>query len=126
VRNTLILALTSSRRSGLSLLDVDAGLLGNSSSALNDNTRQSTATATYNWRISPLTSINLSANYNLSESLSSPARRDNNRSVRLNLTRQFARKVNGNLELRRSKGATAVAGRDYTENAISASLSKQF
>ncbi len=125
VRSTLILALTSSRRSGLSLLDVDAGLLGGSSSALNDNTRQSGGTATYNWRISPFTSMNLSANYNRSESLSL-ARRDNNRSVRLNLTRQFARKLNGNLELRRTKGATAVAGRDYTENAISASLSKQF
>jgi uncharacterized protein (PEP-CTERM system associated) len=125
VRSTLILALTSSRRTGLSLLDVDAGLLGGSSSALNDNTRQNGGTATYNWRISPRTSMNLSANYSRSESLSL-TRTDNNRALRMNLTHQFARKVNGNLELRRTKGATAVAGRDYTENAISASVSKQF
>jgi uncharacterized protein (PEP-CTERM system associated) len=62
---------------------------------------------------------------NRSESLSQD-RTDNNRSVRLSMTRQFARQVNGSVELRRVKGVTAVAGRDYTENAVSASVSKQF
>lgn len=124
-RGTLVLALVSSRRNGLSLLDVDAGLLGGSSNTLNDNTRQTGATATLNWRLSPLTGINLTGTVNRSESLSQ-VRSDNNRSIRLTLTRQFARKVNGNVEVRRVKGVTAVAGRDYTENAISASVSKQF
>lgn len=124
-RGTLVLALVSSRRNGLSLLDVDAGLLGGSTNTLNDNTRQTGATATFNWRLSPRTSVNLTGAVNRSESLSQD-RTDNNRSVRLNMTRQFARKVTGSVELRRVKGATAVAGRDYTENAISASLGKQF
>lgn len=125
VRGTLVLALVNSRRNGLSLLDVDAGLLGGSNSTLNDNTRQTGATATLNWRLSPRTGLNLTGAVNRSESLSQ-VRSDNNRSIRLTLTRQFARKVNGNVEVRRVKGVTAVAGRDYTENAISASVSKQF
>ena len=124
-RGTLVLALVNSRRNGLSLLDVDAGLLGGSTNTLNDNTRQTGATATFNWRLSPRTGLNLTGTVNRSESLSQD-RSDNNRSIRLSLTRQFARKVNGNLEVRRVKGVTAVAGRDYTENAISASVSKQF
>lgn len=124
-RGTLVLALVSARRSGLSLLDVDAGLLGSSTNTLNDNTRQTGATVTANWRLSPFTAVNLTGNVNRSKSLSQD-RLDNNRSVRLNLTRQFARQVSGNVEVRRVKGATAVAGRDYTENAISASVSKQF
>jgi uncharacterized protein (PEP-CTERM system associated) len=124
-RGTLVLALVNSRRNGLSLTDVDAGLLGGSSNTLNDNTRQSSATATLNWRLSPRTSVNLTGSVNRSESLSQD-RTDNNRSVRLSMTRQFARQVNGSVELRRVKGVTAVAGRDYTENAVSASVSKQF
>jgi uncharacterized protein (PEP-CTERM system associated) len=124
-RGTLVLALVNSRRNGLSLLDVDAGLLGGSTNTLNDNTRQTGGTATFNWRLSPRTGLNLTGTVNRSESLSQD-RSDNNRSIRLSLTRQFARKVNGNLEVRRVKGVTAVAGRDYTENAISASVSKQF
>jgi uncharacterized protein (PEP-CTERM system associated) len=104
---------------------VDAGLLGSSTNTLNDNTRQTGATVTANWRLSPFTAVNLTGNVNRSKSLSQD-RLDNTRSVRLNLTRQFARQVSGNVEVRRVKGATAVAGRDYTENAISASVSKQF
>ena len=124
-RGTLILALSDFRRDGLSVVDVDAGLLGASNNTLNDNTRQTGGTATANWRLSPHSSINLGLGRNKTRSLAT-GRVDNTSSYRINLTRQFAGKLYGNVELRKVKGATAVAGRDYTENAVSASLSKQF
>ncbi|CAN7661753.1 TIGR03016 family PEP-CTERM system-associated outer membrane protein [Pseudoduganella sp. LjRoot289] len=124
-RGTLILSLVDSRRSGLSVIDVDAGLLGATNNTLNENTHQTAATATVNWRLSPYSSVNLGASRNKSRSLASD-RVDNNTSYRLNLTRQFARNLHGSIELRKAKGATAVAGRGYTENAVSASLNKLF
>jgi uncharacterized protein (PEP-CTERM system associated) len=124
-RASLILTLFDSRRTGLSLVDVDAGLLGSSTNALNDNTHQTGGTATYNWRLSPRSSINFGLNYNKARSLSAD-RGDNNTAYRINLMHEFAHKLQGNVEVRHVKGATAVAGRDYTENALSASLSKQF
>lgn len=124
-RWTLILSLVDARRNGLSLIDVDAGLLGATSNTLNENTHQTSANATANWRLSPYSSINFGLARNKARSLATE-RVDNNTSYRINLTHQFARRLYGNVELRKVKGATAVAGRDYTENAVSASLGKQF
>lgn len=124
-RGTLILSLVDARRNGLSLIDVDAGLLGASSNTLNENTHQTSASATANWRLSPYSSVNLGVNRNKSRSLATD-RVDDYISYRINLTHQFARNLMGTAELRKVKGVTAVAGRDYTENAVSASLAKQF
>lgn len=124
-RGTLIVTLVDARRNGLSVLDVDAGLLGGTNNTLNENTHQTGGSATVNWRLSPHTGLNFSASRNKARSLSSD-RVDNNTSYRINLTRQFANKLQGNVELRKVKGVTAVAGRDYTENAVSASLGKLF
>ncbi|SFU47290.1 TIGR03016 family PEP-CTERM system-associated outer membrane protein [Pseudoduganella namucuonensis] len=123
-RTSTILSLQSARRDGLSSSVVDSGLLGVTNSALNDNTRQSGASIIVNWRLSSRTGINFTADYMHVESLT-VERTDINRSLRLNLTRELRPKLRGQFELRHVEGSTS-ARVPYTENAVSASLNKQF
>jgi uncharacterized protein (PEP-CTERM system associated) len=115
----------------LSLENVDNQLLGSVNHTLNDNTHQSSVGATLNYRLSSRTSVDASAVYGRVRSLALAGVADNNRTdttrtVRLNLRRQFGNTLTGGLELRRVKGTVADGARDYTENAIAASLSKHF
>ncbi len=123
-RSTLILALVDSRRTALSSQQVDNALLGSSNSNLNDNTRQSAANASLNWRWSARTSVNLVGSYSSTKS-ESASRSDKNKALRLTMSREFQARLRGSVELRRVRGA-AVDGKSYTENAVAASLSKQF
>jgi uncharacterized protein (PEP-CTERM system associated) len=124
-RTTMVLSATASRRTALSVQQSDSALLGSSLANLNDNTRQTGASASLNYRISPRSGLNLSAGVNRNESLSTGLK-DNNKSVRLSLTRQFLSKLKGSVEVRRIQGTLPLAGaRNYRENAISATLSMQ-
>jgi uncharacterized protein (PEP-CTERM system associated) len=111
------------RRNGLSSTAVDAGLQGNTSSILNDNTHQSRGNVTWNWRLSTRTGVLATADATRVRSISANTTTDT-RSLRIGLTHQLQPKLRGTIDVRRLKGGLASA--KYTENAISASLSKQF
>jgi uncharacterized protein (PEP-CTERM system associated) len=128
---TLILALMDAKRTALSLVNVDSGLLGSTNNALNDNTHQSNVSATLSWRLSSRTSMDASAIYARVRSLallnqSDSTRTDTTRTARVSLRRQFGQTLSGALELRRAKGTLSDGARDYTENAVMATLSKHF
>jgi uncharacterized protein (PEP-CTERM system associated) len=124
-RGTLLVSLTDARRVGLSSLRVDSDLLGSSNSLLNDNTRQSSASVSFNWRLSTRTAATAGASYNMARSLSVD-RTDTNLGLNLGLGHDFARELRGSLQLRRVRGDVLAGNSTYTENALSASLSKQF
>lgn len=122
-RTSTILALFDTRRQALSAVQSSSVLLGNNSSNINDDSRQQGGSATLNWRLSPLSSVNASAMYSKSTSLLSTLD-TTNRSLRLMYTRQFARHVSGDIEVRREQGG--LVGGSYRENAIVAHVVKQF
>lgn len=124
-RGTLLVNLTDSRREALSTQRADNDLLGSINNQLNDDIRQTGASASFSWRLSSRTGANIGASRSRSRSLT-VNRTDNNNSVRAGVSHEFARKVNGSVEVRRTRGATVAADSKYTENAVSASLNKRF
>lgn len=122
VRSTLLLSLYDSRRNALSAVQADSPLLGSIGTNLNDDTRQRGIAATASYRLSSRS--NAFAMLEVSRSRSQ--RTDisqNNRSFRIGLNRQFERKLQGTLEVRRVAGSTGGLDESYTENAVAATLS---
>ena len=131
-RTTTVFSLFDTRRNALSSSQVDSGLLGPNNTTINDNTRQTGGSLSTNWRLTSRTGVIVSANINNTQSLSTGID-DNNRSVRLGMTHIFQPGMSGMVEIRRVKGSNLFdaaggiqGGRDYTENAIVATLSKKF
>ena len=124
-RGTLLVNVSDSRREALSAQRADNDLLGSINSQLNDDIRQTGASASFNWRLSGRTGASIGVSRSRSRSLS-VNRSDNNNSLRAGVSHEFARKVNGSVEVRRTRGATVSADSKYTENAVSASLNKRF
>lgn len=126
VRSSLIASYSNTKRTALSPEGVDAGLntdivVG----GLLDNTRQSAVTLALNYRLSSLTAATLAASKSRSLSVATGIRQDQT-TVSFNVNHQFARKLMGNVELRRNQGgALDASNRTYRENAISASLNYQ-
>jgi uncharacterized protein (PEP-CTERM system associated) len=125
-KSALIASLSSTRRTALSPEGVDAPLTTDQVlGGLNDNTRQVSASLSLNYRLSPRTSATLSTSKSRNLSTTTGIRQDQT-NVNFIVTRQFARKLSGNVEVRRNQGDTFDArGRGYRENAISASLNYQ-
>ena len=123
-RTTLIVTLANMQRTGLSTVQTASDLLGPNASALNDNLRQRSATAVLNWRWSARTAVNVAADYSTTRS-EQLGNNGNNKALRLALNHRLAQRLTANLELRRVQGALG-GGSHYTENAITATLSKQF
>lgn len=121
--STLIVTLTDARRQALSAATVDSGLLGSSTSALNENTRQDSITGILNWRLNTRTSANLSADYTRVTSVTQN-RTDNHSSLRMILTHELQSQLSGNLEVRRLRGGVSPAS--YIENAIAVAITKKF
>lgn len=111
------------RRDALSIRESDSVLLGNSLSSLNDNTSQKGFTAQLDYRVNGRTNLSLISdivdNASLSNGLSARSS-----SVRFAMHHQLRAKMHGTVELRRIEGAI-LAGRPYTENAVSASINMQ-
>jgi uncharacterized protein (PEP-CTERM system associated) len=124
--STLIFTVADTRRNALSLINTDSPLLGSNNSSLNDDTHQTSAGANVNWRLSSRTSVDLAALYNKARSLSLASRTDTTHTVRLGLRRQLGSTLSAAMEVRRTKGTSLDGARDYTENALSASLNKHF
>lgn len=120
---TTVLTVQDMRRNGLSNTNVDSGLLGNTSSVLNDNTRQTGGNVTWNWRLSTRTGVLATADVTRIESISAKTSTIN-RSLRAGLTHQLQPTLRGALEVRRVSGGLGAS--HYTENAVAASLNKQF
>lgn len=123
--SVLVLSVTDERRNALSSVQSDSTLLGSRFGSLNDNSHQRGGNATFNYRLSPRSSLNLSANFNKADSLVQNAT-SINRAFRLALSRQLGRQLDGDIELRRQTGSVAGAGGGYRENAIVFHLNQRF
>jgi uncharacterized protein (PEP-CTERM system associated) len=124
-KNSLVLSLFHVTRDPQTSQAQDSPLLGSSTLALNDRTKQVGGNAFWNWRIGPRTSGNINAGYTRN-SYPSLGRTDNDKSLRFSLTRQFQPKLNGSVELRRLQRDSSQDGGDYRENALTVSLFMRF
>jgi uncharacterized protein (PEP-CTERM system associated) len=122
-RTTTVLTVQDMRRNGLSSTDVDSGLLGNTSSVLNDNTRQTGGNVTWNWRLSTRTGVLATADVTRIRSISANTNTIN-RGLRIGLTHQLQPTLRGAIDLRHVSGGLGAS--HFTENAVAASLNKQF
>lgn len=120
---TTVLTVQDLRRNGLSSTDVDAGLQGNTSTLLSDNTRQTGGNVTWNWRLSTRTGMVATADVTRVRSISANTT-TTNRGIRVALTHQMQPKLRAAIDVRRLSGGLGAA--KYTENAIGASLNQQF
>lgn len=123
--SVLVLSVTDERRNALSSVQSDSTLLGSRFGSLNDNSHQRGASAVFNYRLSPRSSLNLSANVVKADSLVQQAT-SINRAFRVALSRQLGRTLDGDIELRRQTGSVAGAGGGYRENAIVFHLNQRF
>ncbi|MFC5477638.1 TIGR03016 family PEP-CTERM system-associated outer membrane protein [Massilia suwonensis] len=119
-----VLTLFADQRIALSSGEVDSELLGNQLFGLNDNVRQVGASAAYSYKMNARTSATASLTATRSQSLNTNLERDQ-QTLRLNLTQRFGRKVSGVVELRHTRGERGFNSADYTENAISATITAQ-
>ncbi|HEY0586053.1 MAG TPA: TIGR03016 family PEP-CTERM system-associated outer membrane protein [Pseudoduganella sp.] len=124
-RTTSTFTVFKNKREMLSSQQVDSALLGSSLLSLNDNTEQTGAMASISYRPGAQTVATLIGNATNVKSLSD-SRSSQHRDLRFNLSRTFSSRTNGSVELRRMQGSSAVGGLDYTENAVSATLSTRF
>lgn len=122
-RTTTIMTLQDMRRNGLSSTDVDSGLLGNTSTVLNDNTHQTGGNVTWNWRLSTRTGVLATADVTRIRSISAKTT-TTTKGLRIGLTHQLQSKLRGSIDVRRLSGGLGPA--QYTENAIAASITQQF
>ncbi|BCB26600.1 hypothetical protein SKTS_14860 [Sulfurimicrobium lacus] len=121
VRNNLIFSLFSVSREAQTTQAADSALLGTSNLALSDKTKQVGGNAIWNLRLGPRTSTYLNAGY-ARNTYPVLGRTDNDKNLRLGLTRQFQPKLSGAVELRRLQRDSSQSGSDYRENAITASV----
>ncbi|QNA98053.1 TIGR03016 family PEP-CTERM system-associated outer membrane protein [Massilia sp. Se16.2.3] len=121
--STAVLSAYASERVALSSSEADSGLLGSQLRSLNDSVRQVGVNASYNYRLSARSSAQASASASHTRSLTTDLE-GNQQSLRLGLTHRFGRSVRGSLEVRRLVGESEIR-HDYTENAVSATLTVQ-
>ena len=121
--STLISAFAN-ERIALSTGQADADLLGTELFSLNDNVRQVGLSAAHSYRLNALTRATATLSASRSRSLTTDLEQDQ-KSLRLAMTRRFSRKLSGVVELRHVRSDRGLLGAGYTENAISATLSAQ-
>lgn len=124
-KNILVLSLFNTLREAQTPQSQDITLLNSVNLALNDKTKQVGVNASWNWRIGSRTSANFGAGYTRS-SYPSLGRADNDKIIRISLTRQLQSKLNGSIEFRHLQRDSSQSGGDYSENALIASLSMRF
>lgn len=124
-KNTLILSLFKVSRDAQTEQTQDSALFGSSILPLSDRTKQVGGNAFWSLRIDPRTSANINAGY-VRNSYPSLGRTDNDKIIRLSLSRQFRPKLNGSIALRRLQRDSSQDGGDYRENALIASLFMRF
>lgn len=122
VRSVVLLSAYDTRRTALSVQQTDSALLGSNLFNLNDSTRQRGIGANLNYRLSSRANAFMQLEASRSTSLSTGIKQDI-RTMRLGVNRQFQRRLNSTLELRRHQGSSDGLNQSYTENAVSATLS---
>jgi len=122
--SSAVLSAYASERTALSSSESDSGLLGSQLRALNDSVRQAGLTASYSYRLSARSTALASLSSSHSRSLDTDLSGKQN-SLRLGLTHRFGRSVRGSIDLRRTTGDSDITRRDYTENAVSATVTVQ-
>ena len=126
VRNTLVFSLFDVRREAQTAQSSDSPLLGANELSLNDDTKQVGFHALWHRKISPLISANFSAAYTKTDSLSVD-REEENKTLRIGLTKRLQPNVNGTVELRHIElDSNQNNSFEYTENAITASVNIRF
>ncbi len=124
-KNILVLSLFNTSREAQTAQNQDIALLDSVNLALNDKTKQMGVNASWNWRIGSRTSANFGAGY-IRSNYPSLGRTDNDKTIRVSLTRQLQPKLNGSIELRHVQRDSSQSGGDYSENALIAYLSMRF
>lgn len=124
-RNTGIFSVFNIKRESQTAAGLIGGFPGTDSQTFDGSTHQQGVNALWNWRITPVTSANFNAGYSRTQQESTDAEQ-RLRTYRIALARQFQPKLGGVLELRRVNQTSDLAGSNFTENAVSASLSMRF
>lgn len=125
-RSTGVASLYYSERIALSDQQSDSPLLGTQFGSLNDNVRQHGASLYYTYRLNGRANAFARADYRFSRSLTTSFE-DRQRMLSVGVDRRLGRSLKASAELRRRSGGTDIVGRrDYTENALAASLNMQF
>lgn len=122
-KTTSLISVFDTRREALSQGTVDDLLFGGGLVNTN-NTQQLGVSAQWNWHYSDQTQFNVigQATRTYTPDID---RKDLNKSLRVNMTRQFRPQVRGIVELRRVLGESTQQSAEYRENAIAASLNLQ-
>jgi uncharacterized protein (PEP-CTERM system associated) len=124
--STTTLSVYKTRSTALSTEAADSDLLGQNLDILNNNLDTTGTTASYAYRLTSKTQALASLDLQHSKTLDSDLTTNTN-SVRLGLTHAFDAKLRGFAEIRQVRGSYFSTGNSrYRENAISATISKQF
>jgi uncharacterized protein (PEP-CTERM system associated) len=118
-RSTALVSAYDTLRRPRSGADENSGFVGNL--FFSDQTRQRGVSGLYSLRLSPLSTMNLNAQYYRTASLLTNIA-DDNKLVTLGVSHQFSPHTTGTVELRRYQGTFTQSGTDFRENAISAYL----
>ena len=123
MRSSAVLSAYANERLALSSQEADSALLGGQLASLNNNVRQRGASASFNYRLSPRTSLVADASYGYTESLTTGVE-NRQRQLRVGLNRKLGRYLQGTVDLRQRVGdIDSTSPRHYTEHAIAATLS---
>ena len=124
--STSTLSVYKTRSAALSTQTADSDLLGQNLAILNNNLDTVGASATYTHRLTQATQAIASLNAQRSKTLDSDLTTDS-QNLRLGLTHAFDGKLRGTAEIRHNRGSYFNTGNSrFRENAISATISKQF
>lgn len=124
--STSTLSVYKTRSAALSTQTADSDLLGQNLAILNNNLDTIGASATYSYRLTQATQAIASLNAQRSKTLDSDLTTDS-QNLRLGLTHSFDDKLRGTAEIRHNRGSYFNTGNSrFRENAISATISKQF
>ena len=125
-QSTSTLSVYKTRSVALSTQTADSDLLGENLAILNNNLDSTGASAVYTRRLTRITQAVASVNVQRSKTIDTDLTTDNE-TVRFGLTHTFDAKLRGAVELRQSRGSYFNTGNSrYRENAISATIYKQF
>ncbi|QYF95056.1 TIGR03016 family PEP-CTERM system-associated outer membrane protein [Massilia sp. PAMC28688] len=124
-RTNVVLTAFRSRREALSTSVVDSVLQGTSTSNQLDNVDQAGVSTAFNYRLTPLTSLNVRGEVTHNESLTT-ALKTSTGSLRFGARHRLDRKAHATIELRHVRGNASFTEKiPYTENAITAYLTIQ-
>jgi len=121
-KSTILTTLSATRRLAQTSSEIDSKLLPLNRQTSN-NIMQIGGSASWNWRMSARTSVNVSATYDQIRDKSE--RRDKNFAFAVGLSRGLARNVSGSIDLRHMRHNSTQSGASYRENGISAALNLQ-